>query len=68
MYAALPMPFTAQDAPSEPCLRNVARFGLRQGIEGMYVGGSTGESLTQSVEEGARGYRSLPMKRVARPN
>ena len=34
-----------------PCLRSVVRFLLRQGIEGMYVGGSTGESLMQSVEE-----------------
>ena len=51
LYAALATPYTAEDAVSEPCLRSLVRFVLHQGIEGMYVGGSTGESLLQTVEE-----------------
>ena len=51
LYAALPTPFTAAGAFSEPCQRRLVRFVLRQGIDGLYVGGSTGESLMQSVEE-----------------
>ena len=51
LYAALPTPFTETGSFSEPCQRNLVRFVLRQGIDGLYVGGSTGESLMQSVEE-----------------
>ncbi len=51
LYAALATPYTDADAVSEGCLRSLVRFVLRQGIDGMYVGGSTGESLMQTVEE-----------------
>ncbi len=51
LYAALATPYTSNDEISEPCLRSLVKFVLRQGIDGMYVGGSTGESLMQTVEE-----------------
>ncbi|MFC0409966.1 N-acetylneuraminate lyase [Roseomonas elaeocarpi] len=57
LYAALPTPFDAQEGFAETCQRSLARFVLRQGIDGLYVGGSTGESLMQSVEERREGLR-----------
>jgi len=57
LYAALATPFDAQEAFAEACQRSLVRFVLRQGLDGLYVGGSTGESLMQSVEERREGLR-----------
>lgn len=57
LYAALATPFDAQEALAEGCQRALVRFVLRQGIDGLYVGGSTGESLMQSVAERQEGLR-----------
>ena len=43
LYAALATPYTSNDEISEPCLRSLVKFVLRQGIDGMYVGGFTGQ-------------------------
>ena len=57
LYAALATPYTDTGTLSESCQRNLVRFVLRQGIDGMYVGGSTGESLMQTVEERQQALR-----------
>jgi N-acetylneuraminate lyase len=54
LYAALATPYTETDEISEPCLRELLRFILKQKIEGCYVGGSTGEALLQTSAERER--------------
>src|SRR6516162_2184792 len=51
LHAALATPYTETDEISEPCVRALARFVLRQKLDGVYVGGSTGEALLQSAAE-----------------
>ena len=51
LHAALATPYTEADEISEPCLRALARFVLRQKVDGVYVGGSTGEALLQNAAE-----------------
>jgi N-acetylneuraminate lyase len=57
LYAALATPFDENEAMAESCQRSLVQFVLRQGIDGLYVGGSTGESLMQSVGERQEGLR-----------
>jgi len=51
LYAALATPYTQDDNVDEASLRQLVSFILQQGIEGIYVGGSTGESLLHSTAE-----------------
>jgi N-acetylneuraminate lyase len=51
LYAALATPYTENDEISEPCLRGLLDFVLRQNIDGFYVGGSTGEALLHTTAE-----------------
>lgn len=51
LYAALATPYTETDEISEPCLRELVRFVLRQNLDGCYVGGSTGEALLHTTAE-----------------
>lgn len=51
LHAALLTPYDADDRVSEPCLRRLVDFVRAQGLAGLYVGGSTGEGMLQSVEE-----------------
>jgi len=54
LHAALMTPYDADGEISEPCLRNLIAHVRRQGIDGFYVGGSTGEALLQTTEERLR--------------
>lgn len=51
LHAALLTPYDGEDAVYEPCLRRLVGFVRAQGVDGLYVGGSTGEGLLQSVDE-----------------
>lgn len=51
VMAALLTPFTRQQQLDEQSLRRLVRFNIRQGIDGLYVGGSTGEAFVQSGVE-----------------
>jgi N-acetylneuraminate lyase len=51
LHAALMTPCDASEEVSHGCLRRLVSFVKRQGIDGFYVGGSTGEGLLHSVEE-----------------
>lgn len=57
LYAALATPYTEADELSESCLRELIRFVLKQNIDGMYVGGSTGEALLQTTAERQQAFR-----------
>ena len=50
VMAALLTPFDGQQKLEES-LRRLVRFNLRQGVDGLYVGGSTGEAFVQSGTE-----------------
>lgn len=51
LFAALATPYTADGAIAAPCLRRLIDFVLGQSLDGLYVGGSTGEALLQSLDE-----------------
>lgn len=48
---ALLTPFNQQQQVDTDSLRRLVRFNIEQGIDGIYVGGSTGEAFLQSVQE-----------------
>jgi N-acetylneuraminate lyase len=48
---ALLTPFTAQQKIDSESLRRLVRFNIDQGVDGLYVGGSTGEAFLQSTQE-----------------
>lgn len=51
LYAALATPFTEDDAIDFPSLERLLEVIMQQPLDGIYVGGSTGESLLQSTGE-----------------
>ncbi|MEY8084984.1 N-acetylneuraminate lyase [Klebsiella quasipneumoniae] len=51
VMAALLTPFDGQQKLDKESLRRLVRFNLRQGVDGLYVGGSTGEAFIQSGTE-----------------
>ncbi|XTZ38868.1 N-acetylneuraminate lyase [Salmonella enterica] len=51
VMAALLTPFDSQQALDKESLRRLVQFNIQQGIDGLYVGGSTGEAFVQSLEE-----------------
>ncbi|HFK1200198.1 TPA: N-acetylneuraminate lyase [Klebsiella aerogenes] len=48
---ALLTPFDAQQNIDRASLRRLVRFNIKQGVDGVYVGGSTGEAFVQSLSE-----------------
>ncbi len=48
---ALLTPFDAQQNIDRASLRRLVRFNIEQGVDGVYVGGSTGEAFIQSLSE-----------------
>lgn len=48
---ALLTPFDAQQKIDQASLRRLVRFNIEQGVDGVYVGGSTGEAFIQSLAE-----------------
>lgn len=51
VMSALLTPFDAEHRLDKESLRRLVRFNIEQGIDGLYVGGSTGEAFVQSVAE-----------------
>ncbi|MRS14556.1 N-acetylneuraminate lyase [Enterobacteriaceae bacterium RIT691] len=51
VMAALLTPFDREQKLDQESLRRLVRFNIRQGIDGLYVGGSTGEAFMQSGAE-----------------
>lgn len=51
VMAALLTPFDANEKLDIESLRRLVRFNIQQGIDGLYVGGSTGEAFVQSAAE-----------------
>lgn len=51
IYPALPTPMAADGAINYACLRDLVDFEIAQGIDGLYVGGSTAESFLLTEEE-----------------
>ena len=54
VMAALLTPFDQQQALDKASLRRLVQFNIQQGIDGLYVGGSTGEAFVQSLSERRR--------------
>jgi N-acetylneuraminate lyase len=48
---ALLTPFNKEQGLDKESLRRLVRFNISQGIDGLYVGGSTGEAFVQSIAE-----------------
>ncbi|EGJ4518800.1 N-acetylneuraminate lyase [Escherichia coli] len=51
VMSALLTPFDAEQRLDKESLRRLVRFNIEQGIDGLYVGGSTGEAFAQTVAE-----------------
>jgi N-acetylneuraminate lyase len=51
IYPALPTPMGADGAINYACLRDLVDFEIAQGIDGLYIGGSTAESFLLTEEE-----------------
>lgn len=51
VMSALLTPFDARQQIDKASLRRLVRFNIEQGIDGLYVGGSTGEAFVQSLAE-----------------
>ena len=51
VMAALLTPFTQHQALDKESLRRLVQFNIGQGIDGLYVGGSTGEAFVQTLSE-----------------
>jgi N-acetylneuraminate lyase len=54
VISALLTPFHQDQQIDETSLRRLIQFNLKQGIDGLYVGGSTGEAFLESREERQR--------------
>jgi N-acetylneuraminate lyase len=54
LHAALVTPYDADGEISDTCLREVVGYALARGMDGLYVGGSTGEALLQTPDERRR--------------
>ena len=56
-HSALPTPFTADGRIAERVPGDLVRHNIRAGMQGLYVGGSTGEAFLMSKEERARSFK-----------
>ncbi|SUH13192.1 N-acetylneuraminate lyase [Salmonella enterica subsp. enterica] len=63
VMAALLTPFDHQQQLDSESLRRLVRFNIGQGIDGLYVGGSTGEAFVQSLLKESRYWRLSPKRR-----
>ena len=63
---ALLTPFDNQQRLDIESLRRLVRFNIGQGVDGLYVGGSTGEAFVQTALKESRYWKLLPKKRKAR--
>lgn len=54
IFPALITPFDSSGGLNEAALRRVVRYNINKGVQGFYVGGSTGEALLMSMEERKR--------------
>lgn len=68
VMAALLTPFDQQQALDKASLRRPVQFNIQQGIDGLYVGGSTGEAFVQSLPSVNRYWKSSPKRRKVRLN
>lgn len=59
ILSALVTPFRGDGALDEAAVPGLVAFQLAQGLDGFYVGGSTGESFLQSTEERGRFLRAV---------
>ena len=51
IFSALLTPFTGQDGVDHDATAGLVEFQVRQGVAGLYVGGSSGEAMAQSMAE-----------------
>lgn len=63
VMAALLTPFDQQQALDKASLRRLVQFNIQQGIDGLYVGGSTGEAFVQKAFPSANRYWKSSLKR-----
>ena len=68
VMAALLTPFDQQQALDKASLRRLVQFNIQQGIDGLYVGGSTGEAFVQSLSEREQGLQSVAEEAKGRLN
>ena len=68
VMAALLTPFDQQQALDKASLRRLVQFNIQQGIDGLYVGGSTGEAFVQSLSEREQVLEIVAKRRKVRLN
>ena len=57
IFTALLTPFNADYTVNEKSLQKLVEFNLEKGVNGFYVGGSTGEGMLMSPEERKEVFR-----------
>ncbi len=63
VMAALLTPFDHQQQLDSESLRRLVRFNIGQGIDGLYVGGSTGKHSYRALLKESRYWRLSPKRR-----
>ena len=66
ILSAIVTPYDGDGALNEAAVVPLVDFQLQQGIDGFYVGGSTGEAFLQSPEERARLLRAVALANAGR--
>ena len=60
---ALLTPFDRQQRLDTESLRRLVRFNIEQGIDGLYVGGSTGEAFVPNVRKCWKSWLKKPKEK-----
>ena len=55
-FSAMITPFTKENRVNEAEIERIVEFGIRSGLKGFYLTGSTGEGFLQSLDERKRVY------------
>lgn len=59
IYVALLTPFDSENKINEDSLRKLVEYNIAEGVDGFYVGGSTGESMVMTAEERKQVFRCV---------
>ena len=57
VYSAMITPFTKDDKVNEDAIEQLVEYGLKGGLKGFYLTGSTGEGMLMTVEERKQVFR-----------
>ncbi|MEG2688611.1 MAG: dihydrodipicolinate synthase family protein, partial [Clostridia bacterium] len=59
IFVALLTPFDKDNKINEDSVKKLIEFNIAEGVDGFYVGGSTGESMVMTAEERKQLFRCV---------